>query len=142
MENNENLLLPKGSWQLRINAEKNYLKKLEKLAAELSNEKNINKATDLTKARWDVELFELYNKIATTRQYLKNLDYHYTNIFLPNYEEELQVCEAQWGAFSLAIEQFKDDETVKRLFDEFAEGLENIEVKNKLFKALKHKVNM
>mgnify|MGYP001578005114 CR=1 FL=1 len=90
----------------------------------------------------NVEFFEIGNKISATRQHIKHMEYHYENFFLPNYEKELQFCEQQWGVFSLAIEPYREDEAVKKVYEEFGEDIEDLEVKNMIFKSLRHKVNM
>ena len=134
-------ILPKAHWALKISAEKDYLKKLEKLARELTNPDNVKKSTELTKARWDVEFFELSNKISTTRQFIKNLEFNYEN-FIEYYENQLKIVEAQWVVFSEAIKQFEADPAVIKVYEEFGTEIENIEIKYKIFYALKHKVNM
>lgn len=136
-------LLPKEHYPHKIAAEKNYLQSLETYHALLSDTNTLKKSQELTRARYDVERFEIANKIVTVKDYINNLEYHYNNIFLPQYELELKECEKKWDDFNKLITPMMIQPNVAKVFDEWNdEELQNIEVKNMIFKQLRHLVKI
>ena len=109
----------------------------------LCDENTIKKSQPLTRARYDVERFEIVNKITVTQQYIQNLEHHYKNIFLPQYENELKDCESKWNDFKNLIEPLMIQPNVAKVFDVYTDDeQENIEVKNIIFKQLRHSVKL
>lgn len=138
-----NKLLPKEHYPAKIAAEKNYLLSLQNYHAMLSDEKTLKKSQDLTRARYDVERFEVANKITVVKSYIENMEHHYNNIFLPQYERELNECQSKWDDFKKLIEPLMIQPNVSRVFDEWNdEEMENLEVKNIIFKQLRHMVKL
>jgi hypothetical protein len=136
-------LLPIAHYQQVIETKEKYLAALQKLHQEYNNSELIQKSKPLTRAKFEVENFEIANKIVITKQYIADLKNFHNNIYLPQYEQTKAEVEGLWERFMLLIEPMKSTPSIAKEFDEWSdEDLKNIEVRVLIFKKLRNQVRL
>ena len=147
------LYKPKEDFQKSLNVQNSYIEVLKVYHKELLEK--ARKAKGYQKAKFNVDLFELAQKLDSQIELLKEKVWHYNDVFIKPYDEELKQCEEQfeatWANALKYVDKNLDKNTeicnkIKFLTEDYLsldkENKDHIEIKNVLYKDLKSLLNM
>ena len=144
---------PKADFQQSLNLQNSYIEVLKTYHKDLLEK--ARKAKGYQKSKFNVELFELAQKLDSQIEILKEKIWHYNEVFIKSYDAELKDCEENfertWDSSLKYIEKNIDKNTevcnkIKSLTEDYLsldkENKDNIEVKNILYKDLNTLLSM
>jgi len=147
------LYKPKEDFQKSLNVQNSYIEVLKVYHKELLEK--ARKAKGYQKAKFNVDLFELAQKLDTQIELLKEKVWHYNDVFIKAYDKELKECEEQfekiWEDALKYVDKNIEKNTeicnkIKFLTEDYLsldkENKDHIEIKNVLFKDLKSLLSM
>tara|TARA_Y100000385_G_C13013987_1_gene602981 strand:+ start:156 stop:611 length:456 start_codon:yes stop_codon:yes gene_type:complete len=147
------LYKPKEDFQKSLNVQNSYIEVLKVYHKELLEK--ARKAKGYQKAKFNVDLFELAQKLDSQIELLKEKVWHYNDVFIKSYDEELKQCEEKfetiWAEALKYIDKNLNKNTeicnkIKFLTEDYLsldkENKDHIEIKNVLYKDLTSLLNM
>jgi|TARA_B110000908_G_C10242717_1_gene446974 nucleoside-triphosphatase THEP1 len=147
------LYKPKEDFKKSLNVQNSYVEVLKKYHTELLEKSR--KSKGYQKAKFNVELFELAQKLDSQIELLKEKVWHYNDVFIGPYEIELKECsenfEDIWKKSLNYITKNIKKETeicnkMKFLTEDYLsldeDNKDHIEIKNVIYKDLKTLLSM
>ncbi len=122
------LILPKRNYAEKKASQQKYLDDLKSLCDAYGKEIANPKTYIVKKQEYKVKMYELVNQILIIEKTIADTEKHYNNVFLPNYEKELEEVQQNWDIFfKQALTAQNQD--IKNVLETYKDELNDVEVK-------------